>query len=148
MAGEDAAKALRSRLAFLKEPFWEEKLSGVLLYGSQALGEAGPDSDIDLCLVIPEESDAVRAELWRKFIAKLRDDRFDVRIFELLPLHIKAEVMEKGIVLASRDEPELYEYFHPFRREWEDQRHRHTLTAEEMRLMIAAARRARATGKS
>ena len=90
----------------------------------------------------------MRAELWRKFIAKLRDDRFDVRVFELLPLHIKAEVMEKGIVLASRDELGLFEYFHPFRREWEDQRHRHTLTAEEMRELIAAARRARASGKS
>ena len=148
MAGEDAAKALRSRLAFLREAFWEDKLSGVLLYGSRALGEAGPDSDIDLCLVIPEESDAVRAELWRKFIAKLRDDRFDVRVFELLPLHIKAEVIEKGIVLASRDELGLFEYFHPFRREWEDQRHRRALTAEEMRELIAAARRARASGKS
>jgi hypothetical protein len=71
-----------------------------------------------------------------------------VRIFELLPLHIKAAVMEKGIVLHSRDEPELFEYFHPFRWEWEGQKHRHALSPGDMRELIAAARRARASGKS
>lgn len=135
---------LKGRLAFLKEPFWEKKILGVLLYGSMATGQAGPGSDIDLSLVIPKESDAVRAELWGKFIGQLRDDRCDVRVFELLPLNIRAAVMEDGVVLHSRDELELYEYFHPIRREWEDQRHRQALTADEMRELIAAARRARA----
>lgn len=144
MAGEDAVPELKGRLAFLKEPFWEKKILGVLLYGSMATGQAGPGSDIDLSLVIPKESDAVRAELWGKFIGQLRDDRCDVRVFELLPLNIRAAVMEDGVVLHSRDELELYEYFHPIRREWEDQRHRQALTADEMRELIAAARRARA----
>ena len=41
---------------------------------------------------------------------------------------------------------ELYEYFYPFRREWDDQKHRHTLGPGEVKELIAAARRARAGG--
>jgi hypothetical protein len=133
-------------LQFLKESIWEERVLGVLLYGSQAQGEAGPDSDIDLCLVAPELKD--KAALWREFISHLRSDRYDVRIFEILPLHIKMSVIEEGVVLYSRDELELYEYFYPFRREWEDQKHRHVLGPGEVRELIAAARCVRAGDKS
>lgn len=146
MAGEDAAAGVMRDLQFLKESIWEERVLGVLLYGSQAQGEAGPDSDIDLCLVAPEATD--KAAMWREFISHLRSDRYDVRIFEVLPLHIKMSVIEEGVVLYSRDELELYEYFYPFRREWQDQKHRHMLAPGDVRELIAAARRARAGSKS
>ena len=55
---------------------------------------------------------------------------------------------EEGVVLHSRDDLALWEYFSPFRREWEDQKHRHMLEPEEMRSLIAAARRTRACGKN
>ncbi|WP_292540696.1 nucleotidyltransferase domain-containing protein [Methanothrix sp.] len=104
----------------MAEPSWEKRVLGVLLYGSWARGDAGPDSDIDLCLVAPEAED--RAGLWREFVSHLRSEKYDLRIFEILP---------------------LYEYFYPFRREWDDQKHRHTLSAGEVKELIAAARRAR-----
>ena len=141
MAGEDVAASVKRKLQFLRDPFWEERVLGVLLYGSQVRGEAGPRSDIDLCVIAPQV--AGRPALWRKFISILRDDRYDVHIFEILPMHIKMAVIEEGVVLHSRDVLELYEYFYPFRREWEDQKHRHTLAPEEMRSLIAAARRER-----
>ena len=66
----------------------------MLLYGSWARGDAGPDSDIDICLVAPEAED--RAGLWREFVSHLRFEKYDVRIFEILPLHIKMAVIEDG----------------------------------------------------
>ncbi|MEI8002831.1 MAG: nucleotidyltransferase domain-containing protein, partial [Methanothrix sp.] len=122
MAGEDVAARVKNDLLFLQEPFWRNQVRGVLLYGSRARGEAGQRSDIDLCIVAPEAAD--KAALWREFISRLRDNRYDVRIFELLPLHIKMAAIGGGLVVYSRDDLELYEYFHPFRREWEDQKHR------------------------
>ena len=146
MAGEDALAGINKDLEFLNRPHWEERLLGVLLYGSWARGDARPESDIDLCIVVPETSD--RAALWREFVSHLRDQRYEVRIFEMLPLHIKMAVIDEGVVLHSRDDLELWEYFSPFRREWEDQKHRHMLDPEEMRSLIAAGREARACGKN
>ena len=70
-----------------------------------------------------------------------------MRIFELLPLYLKAAVMEQGVVVYCKDEPELYEYFYPFRRDWQDQKHRQTMTPEETRGLFQAARRMRAVPK-
>lgn len=146
MAGEDALAWIKRDLEFLNKPHWEKRLLGVLLYGSWARGEAGEGSNIDLCIVVPQTSG--RAGLWREFISHLRDQRYEVRIFEMLPLHIKMAVIDEGVVLHSRDDLELWEYFSPFRREWEDQKHRHMLDPEEMRSLIAAGREARACGKN
>jgi predicted nucleotidyltransferase len=146
MAGEDALAWIKRDLEFLNMPPWEERLLGVLLYGSRARGEESPGSDIDLCIVLPQTSG--RAALWREFVSHLRDPRYEVRIFEMLPLHIKIAVIEEGVVLHSRDDLQLWEYFSPFRREWEDQKHRHILDPEEMRSLIAAGREARACGKN
>ncbi len=139
MAGKDIVAKVKVDLSFLQDPAWREKVLGVLLYGSQARGEAGPRSDIDLCIVAPWAAD--RSSLWRRFVSHLKDSRYDVRIFELLPLFLKAAVIEQGIVVYCEDEPELYEYFYPFRRDWQDQKHRQEMTPEETRELFRAARR-------
>ena len=143
MAGEDVAAKVKNDLQFLQDPFWQDQVQGVLLYGSYARSDAGQRSDIDICIVAPEVSD--KTALWREFISHIRNGRYDVRIFELLPLHIKAAVIEEGLVVYSRDILELYEYFHSFRREWEDQKHRQEVSLEEMRALIWASRRVRAS---
>ncbi len=62
----------------------------------------------------PDSNDKIA--LQRKAFALISDEKYDVRIFELLPLYLKAEVMEKGVVVCSRDVYELYEYFYEERR--------------------------------
>jgi uncharacterized protein len=62
--------------------------------------------------------------LWREALSQIQDSRYEVRIFEHLPLYMKIAVIEEGVVVCSRDILELYEYFYPFRRVWEDQKHR------------------------
>jgi predicted nucleotidyltransferase len=44
---------------------------------------------------------------------------YDVRVFELFPLHIKAEVMSKYIVVFG-DPLEISEYFYYYRKLWKD----------------------------
>lgn len=117
-------------LAFLEE----EDVLGVLIYGSWARGESHEKSDIDICIVAPSAEDKIA--LWREAIAAIRDNRYDVRIFELLPLYLKMAVIEQGVVVRSRDVLELYEYFYPFRRIWGDQKHRQTLSRDELRAML------------
>jgi uncharacterized protein len=148
LAGEDLVVKVKMDLRFLEDRFWEDRVLGVLLYGSHVRGEASPRSDIDLCVVAPQVPDSDRAALWREFISRLRDDRYDVRIFELLPLHMKMAVIEEGIVVHSKDTLELYEYFYPFRREWDDQKHRQTISRDEMISMLGASRQDRISRRS
>ena len=56
-------------------------------------------------------------------------------------------MIDEGLVVYARDVLELYEYFHPFRREWEDQKHRQEVSPEEMRDIIQASRRVRVSGR-
>ena len=110
---------------------------GVILFGSWATGMGHERSDIDICIVAPSAEDKIA--LWRDAIAAIRDDRYDVRIFELLPLYLKMVVIEQGVVVYSRDVLELYEYFYPFRRIWGDQKHRQRLSRDEVRAMLGRA---------
>jgi len=72
-------------------------------------------------------------------MATVSDDRYDIRIFELMPLYLKMRVIEEGVIVYSRDVLELCEYFYPFPRIWGDQEHRQTLSREEMREMLCRA---------
>lgn len=118
--------------------FLQDQVLGIMLFGSWARNDASERSDIDLCLVAPEVED--KAALWREAISEPRDSRYDVRIFELLPLYMKMAVIEEGLVIYARDILDLYEYFYPFRRVWEDQKHRQQVSREEMRSMLGARR--------
>jgi len=42
-----------------------ERIRSVVLFGSHARGDAGPESDIDLLVLVDTEEEAIRAELWR-----------------------------------------------------------------------------------
>ncbi len=120
----------RKDLAFL-----QGDVLGVLLFGSWASGMGHERSDI--CIVAPSAEDKIA--LRRDAVAALRDDRYDIRIFELLPLYLKMVVIEQRVVVYSRDVLELYEYFYPFRRIWGDQKHRQRLSRDEVRAMLGRA---------
>lgn len=51
-------------------------------------------------------------------------DRYDLRVFELLPIHVQAEVVQRHSVVFG-DPREIGEYFYPIRRRWNDVRHRY-----------------------
>ncbi len=85
----------------------------VLLFGSHARGEAGPDSDVDLCIV------AAGAEAQRKTAADYRRNIWPLRplpSLTLLPIsparlqekreigdHFFATVLKEGVPLAEED---------------------------------------------
>ena len=97
-----------------------ETIPGIFLYGSQAEGRADDRSDIDICLVAGSDQDPARLQslAWRN----IRSDRFDVRIFELLPLYMQVRILARGILLSSPDPAALSEYLYPYWKRWDDQR--------------------------
>lgn len=126
MDAEDIRRKVREDFRFL---FDSHAFSGVLLYGSVVKDECNERSDIDLCVVAPAARDKIEFSRW--ILSNVRDEQYDVRLFELMPLYLRMEVVEYGEVVYSRDIYELYEYFYTFRKLWEDQKRRQMLTEKE-----------------
>ena len=107
------------------------KITGILLYGSYTDNKATNRSDIDICIVAPNEN----IKMLLSFILQninVNLKNYDVRFFSELPLYIKINVIEKGILIYSPNELDLYEYFYTYRKLWADQKHRQTITKDEL----------------
>jgi hypothetical protein len=93
--------------------FIKDSAKGVLLFGSHAAGKADKRSDIDICLVRPKD----KRVLIRAF--ERLGDKYDIKIFEELPLSIKIDVIKNHRTIFG-DEVDLSYYFYRFRKEWRD----------------------------
>jgi predicted nucleotidyltransferase len=85
----------------------------IILFGSRAWGEPGPDSDYDLFVIVAEGEDrplhrAVRAHACLSGLGVSKDvivssqQQFDR--FSRVPASLEAQVLKKGIVLYGRRE--------------------------------------------
>lgn len=109
------SEQIKKDLSFLKN--YE-----VILYGSYVSGEFRDGSDIDIAVITRTKDDNKNLELLKSFIGKARPI-YDIRIFELLPLKLKASAMSCYSVLFG-DVLEISEYFYEYRKQWDDQKHR------------------------
>lgn len=103
---------LKKDFAFIKD-----EVQGVLLFGSAVKGELNKRSDIDIALVNPG-TDKVLLKVFARLGGK-----YDVKIFEDLPLHIKMDLINHHLVIFG-DEVELSYYFYQFRKVWNDTEYR------------------------
>jgi predicted nucleotidyltransferase len=97
--------------------FIKDEVEGVLLFGSAVKGELSKRSDIDIALVRPKNK-RVLLKVFERLGGK-----YDIKIFEDLPLHIKIDIIHNHQVIIG-DEVELSYYFYRFRKEWKDMEHR------------------------
>lgn len=113
-------------------------LSGkeVVLFGSFVTGESGPNSDIDVA-IIARTHDRSKANNIRIEAAGRAPDRYDIQVFEALPLVLKGSIIENYEVLFG-DPLEIGMYFYQVRKLWEDYMHRLEVpTVEEIRRGVA-----------
>ena len=109
----------------------KEKVLGILLFGSYANETQTNRSDVDICVVAPEEDSF---DLYSLFLEKINvvSKHYDIKFFTELPLYLKIQVIENGILVHSPNELDLYEYFYRFRKLWADQKHRQELSKDEL----------------
>ncbi|MEA2053721.1 MAG: nucleotidyltransferase domain-containing protein [Candidatus Thermoplasmatota archaeon] len=107
--------------------FLHERVMAVLLFGSFVKGEESTRSDVDICIIAPYEKDKIN------FLGEIMSKTwgYDVRLFELMPLYMKMEVIKNHKIIYARNISELYEYFYFYRKLWKDQEQRQRITKEE-----------------
>ncbi len=113
---------IKNDFSFLKDKIEKGMIHSILLYGSYSRNEQTARSDIDICIVAPklktpEQFSKLLGEIWQNINA----NKYDVRIFEELPLYIKMDVIQSHKIIFSRDVPELCYHFYHFRKIWNDQ---------------------------
>ena len=95
------------------------RILAILLFGSTLTGEQHVRSDIDICLVAPASNPD---ELFKEILKMDVTERYDVKIFELLPLGLKGRILEDHIVVWTRDKYELSYYLYKWKKIWLDQK--------------------------
>jgi uncharacterized protein len=85
----------------------DDKVIAVLVFGSYARGEH--HRDIDICIVLDKkhaQSEMSRIKL--KF-SSILPTKFDVKIFQQLPIYIRKRILKEGKILSCKNESLLYE---------------------------------------
>jgi len=123
---------IRKDLSPLKN---RKEILAILLYGSQLHENLVTSrSDIDICVVAPDIKNHMDLQLELYHI--VRNEKYDVKVFELLPLYLKMEIIKEHEIIFTRNRLDLYEYFYFYRKIWKDQEYRNTLTEEEYRELL------------
>ncbi|MFA4934893.1 MAG: nucleotidyltransferase domain-containing protein [Candidatus Methanoperedens sp.] len=106
---------IKNDLSFVKE-------YKVVVFGSYAAKKSDKRSDIDIAVITGEESRGRCIDIWKELMGKA-PDVYDIKVFELLPLRIKASVIQRyEVVFGNRHD--ISEYFYNFRKLWNDVKHR------------------------
>lgn len=128
MAEEEDIKIIEKDFQFLKD-----KILALLLFGSRAIKKQHEKSDYDICIVKPESKEIIR-EVFRKI--NVNEKKYDVHLFEELPLYMKMRVINNHEVIFSKNIYDLYEYFYFYRKLWKDQEKRNKITKEDILKML------------
>lgn len=68
-------------------------VKAAILFGSYAKGKERKDSDYDICVMAEDDS-----------ALELSSDRYDISLFQRLPLVVRYHVFRDGMVLFCKDE--------------------------------------------
>jgi len=110
----------------------QKDVLAILIYGSMAKGKENKRSDIDICLVAPDSN---LKELYKKMLPLVKE-KYDIKIFEDMPLFLKIEVIKNHKIVYAKNIYQLYEYFYKFRKIWKDQEHRQKLTKDDIKILF------------
>ncbi len=95
-----------------------------ILYGSFVEGKfVSKRSDVDVAVITRIKDKDSNSKLWLSILEKITP-RYDIKIFELLPLFLKIEIIQSYYVLFG-DPLEISEYFYHYRSIWKEMAGRH-----------------------
>lgn len=112
----DEISYIKETLNFLKGKY------DVVIFGSYVDGGMRPNSDIDIAVISKQTDKSLNIKLWKNLLGKA-PVKFDLRIFELLPIYIQISIIENYKIIFG-DLLEISEYFYQYRKKWDDCKNR------------------------
>ena len=98
--------------------FGGDRIKFIVLYGSAAKRQSTNLSDIDIA-VFHSGDKRERFQLRMKILGRI-SNKFDIQIYQDLPLYIQNEILSSGEVLYFSDYKEIFNTFMKTIREFED----------------------------
>jgi len=114
---KDIKQSIEEFLELIKKEKIYPRIEFIVLYGSSLSDYFYKDSDIDICIYIEDEKKEL-AKIRLNLLKKL-DEKFDIQIFQLLPIYVQVEIL-KGKFLYMRDEFKVYKIANDIIEEFED----------------------------
>lgn len=88
----------------------DEDVLAVMVFGSYARKECKPSSDVDVCIVLrPRELENLFMSNKKLEYLGLVSDRYDVQIFQQLPVFIRKRILEHGKIVLNKDYDVMFE---------------------------------------
>lgn len=94
-----------------------------VIFGSYTSDDFTTKSDIDVAIITKQTNPEKNRTIWKNILGKART-KYHLNIFELMPLHLKTNIINNHKVLFGKD-LEISEYFYHFRKLWQDSKHRY-----------------------
>ncbi|MHA1719257.1 MAG: nucleotidyltransferase domain-containing protein [Promethearchaeota archaeon] len=94
----------------------------VVLFGSRVSGGARPNSDYDIAIITRNRNKEENIQIQLDILKYYRRE-YDLRVFELLPIHIQMSIISNYEVIFG-DPLEISEYFYQYRKIWRDCKNR------------------------
>lgn len=84
----------------------KQEVAAVYLYGSQARGDAKPDSDIDLAVLVVEKSRISPHIEYSSDLTKLTNKEVEIQDLKICNVDFAHRVLTEGLLLISNNEDE------------------------------------------
>ena len=124
----------------------DKRVFSVLLFGSVVDGKEHRRSDVDIAVVVPALShfyydckklthkSVDSSDVLRKVFREVNTvaGSYDVHIFEELPLYIQIDIINNHEIVYTADKLSMFEYFYHYRKLWDDQKHRNTMSKDAL----------------
>lgn len=87
----------------------DEDVLAVMLFGSYTKQGFRPSSDIDICLILKPKrfSNLFMSKKKLEYLA-LVPNKYDIQIFQQLPVFIRARVLKEGKLLLNKNYDEMF----------------------------------------
>jgi uncharacterized protein len=85
-----------------------ENVLAVALFGSSVKGEE-KGRDIDVCVFLKKKMSNLEMSNIRLDFLKVAEEKYDVQIFQQLPLYIRIRVLREGKIIYVGEEDGLYD---------------------------------------